>query len=68
MIKVDNSVTHENLVEIIEMGGITKIEAQLPKSDCVAKIYELNGQIFCETTPSIGVMQWSNGDWWIERR
>jgi hypothetical protein len=66
-IKIDVSVSRENLVEMIEMGGIAQIEAHLDHepSETTAELYEFGGYVFCQVSTDPGVGCWC---WWPGRQ
>ena len=67
-ITIDVSVSRENLVEMIEMGGIAQLEAHLASqpSETTAELYELCGYVFCQVSTDPGVWRWSSMGTWTD--
>ena len=68
-ITIDASVTHKNLVDLIEMGGIGDLDAYLiwclqPSGYIArARVFELSGWVFCQIIDNQEVWRWSSGRW-----
>jgi len=64
-IKIDNSVSRENLVQMFEMAGSLQLEDILAEkpSWVTVEIYEVNGCVFCQASHDLGTWRWSEGTW-----
>jgi hypothetical protein len=67
-IKIDVSVSRENLAEMIEMGGIAEVEALLQDPEIDAELIELGGYVFCQVSTDPGVWRWSSTGVWVQDR
>ena len=67
-ITIDMSVSRENLVDLITEGGIAQLEDHLDRSppETTAKLYELNGLVFCQVSNDTGVWLWSIASCWTD--
>jgi hypothetical protein len=67
-IKIADSVSRENLVEMIEMGAFAQVEAQLDvePAEATVEIWELAGYVFCQVSTHPAPMRWSSMGTWTD--